>query len=225
MFRQTAAAMTGIVCLLATPALAEDGWSGAVTVASEYISKGIGKSDGDPHASITLDRTFGANYAGGWFGNVKTSQGADSEAHLYVGTKRDWAGVGWDARAIYKTLPGTRDHVQEDHLEFRVDANKSLGANKLRLRVEFAPDSYAATEEAWWVEGQVSRKLSDKWTAIAGVGVREQNNSADYTAWNAGVRYAVTKTIGVDVRWFDTDSHRLSDNHDGRLVASASVGF
>ena len=225
MSRLIAWAATGIACLFATPALAGDGGSGAVTVASEYISKGIGKSDGGPHASVALDRGFGANYAGAWVGNVKTSQGADSEVHLYLGTKRDWAGVGWDARAIYKTLPGTRDHVQDDHLEFRVDANRSLGANKLRLRVEFAPDSYAATEEAWWVEGQVSRKLSGKWTAIAGVGLREQNNSADYTAWNAGVRYAATKDIGVEVRWFDTDSHRLSDNHDGRLVASASVGF
>ena len=223
MFKIATAA--GIACLLATPALADDGWSGNVTAASEYISKGVGKSDGDPHASLTLQRDFGEGYAGAWSGNVKTSQGADSEIHLYVGTGREWAATEFDLRAIYKTLPGTRDGVQEDHFEFRADASRSLGANKLRLRVEFAPDSYAAVEEAWWIEGQVSRKLTDKLTAIAAVGAREQNGSPDYTAWSAGVRYAVSKQLGVEVRWYDTDSHRLSDNHDGRLVASATVGF
>lgn len=219
-------ALSAAACALASPAFAEEGLSGDVTLASEYISKGAGKSGGDPHASVRLDYGFGdAAYVGAWAGNVKTSQGADSEIHLYVGTEREWAGVGFDFRAMYKTLPGTRDGVQEDHLEFRADAEKGWGPNKLRLRVEFAPDGYAATKEAWWVESQYSRKLTDRLSAVAALGVREQNNSADYTAWNAGLRYAVSDNVGLDLRWFDTDSHRLSENHEGRLVAAATVGF
>lgn len=223
MFKIATAA--ALACLAATPALAEDGWSGAVTLASQAISKGAGKSEGDPHAAITVQRGFGQAYAGTWWGNIKTSQGADSEIHLYAGTTREWAGTGFDLRAMYKTHPGTRDGVQEDQVEFRADATRPLGANKLRLRVEFTPDGYAAAEEAWWAEGQISRKLAGKLTASAAVGVREQNGGADYTAWNVGLRYALSKPLGVEVRWYDTDSHRLSDNHDGRLVASATVGF
>lgn len=221
------ACITGaLACAFASCAFAEDGWSGDVTLASEYISKGAGKSGGDPHASIGVERGFSDTaYAGAWLGNVKTAQGADSEVHLYVGTEREWAGAAFDFRAMYKTLPGTRDDVQEDHLEFRADAEKSWGANALRLRVEFAPDGYAATKEAWWVESQYSRKLTDRLTAVAAIGVREQNNSADYTAWNAGLRYAVTDRVGLDLRWFDTDSHGLGENHEGRLVAAASVDF
>jgi uncharacterized protein (TIGR02001 family) len=218
-------AVVAAAIALPLPALAKDGWSGDVTVASEYISKGAGKSGGDPHASLRLERGFGGNYAGAWFGNVETSQGADSEIHLYAGRTARWAGAEFDVRAFYKTLPGTRDGVQEDHLEFRADAARSLAGNKLRLRVEFAPDGYATAEEAWWIEGQASRKLTPKLTGSVALGAREQNGGSDYTAWNAGLRYAVSERLGVDLRWYDTDSHRLSDNHEGRLVAAATVGF
>ena len=216
---------SALACALATPAFAADGWSGNVTLASQYISKGIGKSGGDPHASIRLEHDLGPLYGGAWWGNVRTSQGADSEVHLYVGRKQKLAGVGLDMQAIYKTLPGTRDGVQNGHLELRTDVSKTVGPNALRLRVEYSPDSYGAVEQAWWVEGQVSRKLSDKLSAVAAVGVREQQRGAGYTAWSAGLRYAASRKVAVEARWYDTDSHRLSDNHTGRLVASLTRSF
>ncbi|MGE5502200.1 MAG: TorF family putative porin [Ignavibacteriales bacterium] len=220
MSRTVLATASALACALAGPALAADGWSGNVTVASQYISKGIGKSAGDPHASLRLEHGLGPLYGGAWWGNVKTTQGADSELHLYLGRKQTLAGVGLDAQAIYKTLPGSRPGVQNGHLELRTDASKSVGPSAFRLRVEYSPDSYAAVKQAWWIEGQVSRKLSDKLSALAAIGAREQHGGADYTAWNAGVRYAATKQIAVEARWYDTDSHHLSPNHTGRFVAS-----
>ncbi|HEX6858929.1 MAG TPA: TorF family putative porin [Caulobacteraceae bacterium] len=217
---------TAAVCLLAGPAAAaDDGWSGAATLATQYVSKGAGKSDGDPHASLTLEHGLFAGYAGVWAGNVSTSQGADAEVHLYAGAKRDIAGINLDGRAMHKSLPGTRDGVQDQFWEFRADASRPFGKTKARLRIEYAPDSYAATRQAWWVEGQLSRNISQKWNASAGVGRREQAKGSDYTAWNAGVRYALTKAAGLDVRWYDTDSHELGRNNEGRLVAALSLGF
>jgi len=224
-FRTVLVTAGALVCVAAEPALAADGWSGNVTLASQYISKGIGKSGGDPHASLRLEHGLGPLYGGAWWGNVKTTQGADSELHLYVGRKQKLAGVGLDMQAIYKTLPGTRSNVQNDHLELRTDASKSVGKNALRLRVEYSPDSYGAVKQAWWIEGQVSRKLTDRLSALAAVGAREQHGGADYTAWNAGLRYAASKQIAIEGRWYDTDSHHLSANHTGRFVASLVRSF
>lgn len=214
-----------LACVLAGPALAAEGWSGNVTAASQYISKGIGKSGGDPHLSLRLEHDLGPLYGGAWWGNVRTSQGADSEVQIYVGRKQTLAGVGLDLQAIYKTLPGTRGDLQNGHLELRTDASRAFGPNTLRLRVEYSPDSYAAVKQAWWVEGQVSRKLTDRLSALAAVGAREQEGGAGYTAWNAGLRYAASRKVAVEARWYDTDSHRLSDNHTGRLVASLTRSF
>lgn len=225
MLRTVLVTAGALACAIAEPARAADGWSGNVTLASQYISKGIGKSAGDPHASIRLEQGLGPIYAGAWWGNVKTSQGADSEVHLYLGRKQQLAGVGVDLQAIYKTLPGTRSNTQNGHLELRTDASKSFGPEALRLRVEYSPDSYGAVKQAWWIEGQLTRKLTGKLSALAAVGAREQQGGAGYTAWNAGLRYAVSKEIGVEARWYDTDSHNLSANHTGRLVASLTRSF
>lgn len=225
MIRTVLLTAAAFACALSGPAFAAEGWSGNVTVASQYISKGIGKSAGEPHASLRLEHDLGALYGGAWWGAVHTSQGADSEVHLYLGRKQRLAGVGLDLQAIYKTLPGTRGSVQNGHLELRTDASKALGPNTVRLRVEYSPDSYAAVKQAWWVEGQVSRKLTDRFSAVAAVGAREQEGGVDYTAWSAGLRYAASKTIAVEARWYDTDSHGLGDNYTGRLVASLTRAF
>lgn len=225
MSRPVLAAASALACAFAGPALAADGWSGNVTLASQYISKGIGKSAGDPHASIRLEHDLGPGYGGAWWGNVKTTQGADSEFHLYVGRKQQISGVGLDLQAIYKVLPGTRPDVQNGHLELRTDASRAFGPTALRLRVEYSPDSYAAAKQAWWVEGQVSRKLTQKLSALAAVGAREQHGGAGYTAWNAGLRYGLSRNIAVEARWYDTGSHRLGPNHTGRLAASLTRSF
>ena len=48
------------------------------------------------------------------------------------------------------------DGVQQDYVEFRADASRPLGPLKARVRIEYSPDSYAATEQAWWFEGQLA---------------------------------------------------------------------
>ena len=40
----------------------------------------------------------------------------------------------------------------------------------------------------------------------AAIGRREQDNSLDYTAWNAGVTYALTDNIDADLRYYATDA-------------------
>lgn len=208
-------------------ALAEDkrSWAVEATVASEYMSKGTGKSGGDAAFQLEATWDFDPIYVGAWGSNTDVSQGGDAELHAYVGITTQLGDAEVDLRAMAKTAPGTPGGVQSDWLEFRAEATTPLAGTDLRLRVEYSPDNYATTQAAWWVEAQASRRLSDDWQVSAAYGLREQDGGAVYRAWNAGVTWNATDRLAFDLRWYDTDSHELGDNYDGRLFASATVAF
>ncbi|MDO9338644.1 MAG: TorF family putative porin [Caulobacter sp.] len=204
---------------------AENPWAVRATLASEYISKGTGKSDGDPAFQLDASYDFGPAYVGLFGSNADVSQGGDAELHAYVGAKPELGDVKFDLRAMVKTMPGTPDGVQSEWLELRADTTLPVAGTDLRLRVEYSPDNYAATRAAWWVEAQASRELAEDWKISAAYGAREQDGGADYRAWNAGITWNATDRLALDLRWYDTDSHDLGENYDGRLFVSASVAF
>jgi uncharacterized protein (TIGR02001 family) len=208
-------------------AAAEEGvkLSGTAVLATDYMSKGVSKNDGEPALSGSLEASSGAFYAGTWASDAATAQGGDAELHLFVGARPEFAGIQWDLRAMAKTIPGTAPGVQESYAELRVDATRALGRTKARVRVEYSPDNYGATQEAWWVEGQVSHPIGARFTASAALGRREQNGGADYTAWNAGGALSITDRVALDMRWYDTDSHDLGKAYRGKVVAALSVKF
>lgn len=216
------------LALAALPGLAaaaDDPWAVKTTLASEYVSKGTGKSAGDPVLQVDVGYDFGPVYVGAWGSNADTSQGGDSEFHAYVGATPKAGDVSFDLRAMLKTMPGTADGVQSEWLELRADAAMPVAGTDLRLRVEYSPDNYAATEAAWWVEAQASRKIARNWKVSAAYGLREQDGGADYRAWNAGVTWNATDRLALDLRWYDTDSHERGENYDGRVYVAATVAF
>jgi uncharacterized protein (TIGR02001 family) len=226
---RTLTILAGVSLLLAAlpqaAMAADDPWAVKATVASEYISKGTGKSAGDPAFQVDGSYDFKPVYVGVWGSSADTSQGGDSELHAYVGARYKAGDVKFDVRAMLKTAPGTRDGVQSEWLELKAEAAMPVAGTDLRLKVEYSPDNYAATEAAWWVEAQASRKLAKDWKVSAAYGLREQDGGADYRAWNAGVTWNATKRLALDLRWYDTDSHERGDNYDGRVFASATVAF
>ena len=58
------------------PEIAERlGFSAELDLATEYMSKGRSRSDGRPHAGLTLERSSGAVYVGAWAGTVTATSG------------------------------------------------------------------------------------------------------------------------------------------------------
>ena len=218
--------LTAALVLAAGAAAAEEiELSGTAVLATDYMSKGTGKNDGEPALSGSLEASNGVFYAGTWGSDAVTAQGGDAELHLYAGARPKLAGIKWDLRAMAKTITGTAPGVQESYAEFRVDATRAVGKAKARMRVEYSPDNYGATREAWWIEGQVSHPIGSRFTASAALGRREQNGGADYTAWNIGGAVKVTDRVVLDMRWYDTDSHDLGKVYRGKVVAALSVSF
>ncbi|MBI1405753.1 MAG: hypothetical protein GC145_06465 [Caulobacter sp.] len=227
--RRCAAAAASLCALTVAGAVeareVDDRWTVKTTVASEYMSKGAGKSDGDPAFQMEAAYEAGPLDLGVWGSTAYFSEGGDAELQAFVSGDVEAGPFEFDLRAMLKHAPGTVEGVQDTWLELRADSEVKAAGSTLRLRVEYSPDSYGGTEAAWWIELQASRKIARDWKVSAAYGAREQDLGTDYRAWNAGVTWKATDRLSLDLRWYDTDNHGGGDKYDGRLFASASIAF
>ena len=85
------------------------------------------------------------------------------------------------------------------------------------------------TDDAIYYEANVSLPIPEtKFTVSAALGYQEQDGGLDYTTWNAGVGYALTDHISLDVRYWDTDASSAADPlgyGDGRVVGGIKLAF
>lgn len=194
-------------------------------VASEYIGKGVGKSAGDPSVNGTVAVSQGAFYGSVFASTAKLSQGSDAEIIAALGWRPKAAGFAFDLSVMNRDLPGTRAGVDANYWEYQADASRKFGPVATRLRVNYSPDGFAATREAWWVELQGAVAVGPRTRLSAAIGDRSTDGGADYTAWNLGLKQGLTEGLAVDLRWHDTDRHDLGANYDSRLVGALTFSF
>nr|WP_168047183.1 TorF family putative porin [Brevundimonas alba] len=210
--------------LTPTAALAQD-ISGQIGVASQYVGKGIGKSSDEPSLYGSVEATAGLFYAGVFASTAELSQGSDAEIVTTIGVRPEFAGFEFDLSAMNKDFPGSRAGVDPSNIEYQADVSRKLGPVGTRLRVNYTPDGFAATREAWWVEAQASLALDAATKASVALGERTADGGAEYVAWNAGVKRKLSDRIALDVRWYDTDGHDFGEPYEGRLVGSLSLSL
>ncbi len=206
-------------------AIAAPDFSAQVGVASEYVGKGLGKSAGDPRVNGSVEVSTGAFYANVFVSTAKLSQGSDSEIVSAVGWRPEAAGYKFDLSVVNRDLPGTRAGVDANYWEYQADASRKIGPVSTRLRVNYTPDGFAATKEAWWVELQGTVSVGPKTKASVAIADRTADGGAEYAAWNVGVKHKLTEKLALDLRWYDTDSHALGENYDGRLVGALTFAL
>lgn len=208
------------------PAVADaQDFSGQIGVASEYVGKGLGKSDGDPSVFGSAELEAGDVYASVFVSTAKLSSGADSEIVSAIGYTPEVAGFDLDLSIVNRDLPGSRTGVDSNYMEYQADVSRAFGPVATRLRINYTPDGFAATREAWWIEAQGTIALDSRTKASAAIADRSADGGAEYVAWNLGVKRKLTDRIALDVRWFDTDGHRLGEAYEGRLVGALSLSF
>lgn len=215
------------VCLAmsAGGAEAEDGIAVQLGVASEYLGKGLGKSDEQPAVSGSIEFSRAGAYASLFASTARLSQGSDAEILTTVGYRFDAAGTDFDVSVINRDLPGTRKGVDANYTEYQIDVARRFGSVATRLRVNYTADGFAATQEAWWVELQGGMALDRRTRATAAVAERTADGGAEYAAWNVGVKRRLGDRFALDLRWYDTDGHRYGPSYDGRLVAGLTFSL
>lgn len=210
--------------LAAGTAGAQD-FGGKIGVATENVGKGIGKSEGEPSVSVSLEASQGDFYAELSGDSVDIAQGADTEIVATVGYAPEIGDYKFDVSAMHKTLSGAATGYDNVYMEYQADVSRDAGPVNLRLRVNYSPDGSGSTNEAWWVELQGGVAIDGRTRATAAVGERTTDGGADYVAWNAGVKRKLTDELGLDVRWYDTDGHTFGERYEGRLVAALTLSF
>lgn len=227
----TTAAATALLAL-ATTAAAQDpappsgSWSFIVGAATDNRSKAASKSDGEAFiwGEAQWQSASGLFYAGPSFETVKSS-GSELEVALDAGLRPQFAGFDFDLNAKHKWLVDADAGADADAWEFTADMKRSIGPASGRLRLQYSPDSAGATEAWTWAEAQLGWDFTDRLYASAAIGRREQDNSVDYTGYNIGVAYALTRDLEADLRWHGTDAEVPGEQYADRLVAGLSLAF
>ena len=196
-----------------------------VGVATENVAKGLGKSGGDPSISGSVGAGLGDFYAEFSGSTVDLGGGADSELVTTVGYAPEIGGFEFDFSAMHKVFTGTAAGYDNRFMEYQADVSRDVGPVGVRLRANYTPDGSGPMEDAWWFEAQGSYALGARTRASVAVGERISDTSAEYTAWNVGVKHKLTRQLAADVRWYDTDQHDLGDRYEGRLVGALTYAF
>jgi uncharacterized protein (TIGR02001 family) len=218
-----AAAMA--VLLTAGAASAQDtpviAWNLGVT--SDYVFRGYTQTSEDAAIFGGVDVTAGDFYAGAWASNVDFGDDTDVEVDLYGGYRTEVSGFAVDVGVVgylYTSQPAGADY---DYVELKAAASRAIGPLTLGAALYWSPDFFGADEEATYVEANAAFSPAAQWTVSGAIGHQSLDVNADYATWNAGVAYALTDNVVVDLRYHDTDvDGPLSDD---RVVGALKFLF
>lgn len=216
---------------LVSPVRAQDAgsWSFGLGAATDNRSKAASKSDGDGYVwgLAEWESASGFVYAGPAFETIRSSTGSDLELSLGAGIRPQFAGFDFDLNAAHKWQVDANPGQDDDAWEFTADAIRSIGPVEGRVRLQHSPDGMGTTKAWTWVELRAAWEISPRARLSAGVGRRDQDNSVDYTGWDAGATFALGRNLDLDVRWFDTDPHGAAsgEQYDSAVVVGLSVYF
>jgi uncharacterized protein (TIGR02001 family) len=226
MMRTAFACAAALAALLtASAASAQDtpdvAWNLGVT--SDYVFRGYSQTTEDPAIFGGVDVSIGSFYAGAWASNVDFGDDTDAEVDLYGGYRTEVSGFAVDVGVVgylYVSQPAGADY---DYVELKAAASRAIGPVTLGAAVYWSPDFFGADEEATYVEANAAFSPAAKWTVSGAVGHQALDVNADYATWNAGVAYAFSDNVAIDLRYHDTDvTGPLSDD---RVAATLKFLF
>ena len=220
----TACAAALAVATLAGTASAQDAQVAFNVVGtSDYVFRGFSQTGEDPALQGGVDLTIGSVYLGAWASNVDFGDSTDAEIDVYGGYRWEAAGVAWDVGVVgYFYAPGANSDY--DYIEIKAAGSRAIGPVTVGAAVFFSPDFFGVDDEATYLEGNAAFTPADKWTVSGALGKQWLSTSDDYTTWNAGVAYAITENVALDLRYHDTDVDNLGIASD-RVVGTVKLLF
>lgn len=199
----------------------------AFGAATDNRSKDASKSDGEAYVfgQAEWESASGLFYGGTGFETIKSSTGSELELEAGVGVKPEVAGFDLDLNATYKQQIDANPGADDNAWEFTADVKRSIGPASGRLRLQHSPDGTGGTRAWTWYEARIGWDFTEKLEATASIGRREQDNSLDYTGWNAGFTYALTDNLEAELRYHATDADVPGEQYADALVAGISIAF
>jgi len=196
--------------------------------ATEYVFRGFSQTDEDPQVFGGIDATYGMAYAGVWVSNVDFLDSTDAEFDLYAGIKPTAGPVTFDLGVIYYGYVD-KGASNYDYWEFKAAASMPAGPATVGVAAYYSPNFFGVADDALYYEANVAIAIPDsKFSVSAAIGRQDQDGGLDYTTWNAGVGFALTDHVSLDVRYHDTDASSAADPlgyGDSRVVGGIKLVF
>lgn len=212
-----AAAFVLAISAVAGAASAQVRWSGEAGAATDYVKRGVSRSDGRAQAYASATVASGTLYAGGFASTVKLGN-ADGEVDLYIGWSPEAFGYLFDLSAAQNV------YVGDDRLSYtdvQLQASRKIGPIQVAALVGGSPD-YLGGDQAWWAQGEASVELRRRWTLSATLG-QEDTGALDHVYWSVGSAWKVDERLGVELRYWGTDGK--GDRLDDRLMFGVKATF
>ena len=194
-------------------------WSGHVAITSDYVFRGVTKSDSDPVLQGSIDAKVGNFYAGVWGSGVSYDvSGAgqtETEFDVYAGWTPEAYGFNWDLGAIFYWYPNNTNDA--DYFEVHAGASRDFGPVTGGLHVYYSPEYSGDLGDAWYTELSLSHDVNELVSLSAAVGYQTIEDAVDYTTWNAGATFHV-EGFDIDLRYHDTDDHDLVGQSRGAIT-------
>ena len=163
--------------------------------------------------------TMGIGYAGVWVSNVDFSNGTDAEYDIYAGIKPTAGPVTFDLGVIYYGYVDSPKGSNQDYVEAKLAASVPAGPATLGAAVFYSPEFFGDTGDAWYYEVNAAVTIPDTKVSVSGaLGRQDIEVGPGYTTWNAGIGYALTDHIGLDLRYWDTAKDKFGAISEGRVV-------
>ena len=218
-------ALTAALFLSATPVLAQEAESkaltinGSATLASDYRYRGISQTDKDfaVQGGLTVSHSSGA-YVGIWGSSVDDyiAAGSDQEIDLIVGYKKTVGGTTIDLGGIYYYYPGAEKIIagyDSDFLELYGSVAQTFGPATVKLATAYAPKSSALSlgngkEDNFYMNLGLSGAIPNTPISLsAGVGRTFTKSflsgGQKYTDWSLGASYT-TGAVTFGLSYVDT---------------------
>jgi len=193
--------------------------SANVSLASDYVYRGVSLSDNSPVIQGGFDWSNDSFYAGVWGSSLTEG----TEIDLYAGYTPTLGPVEFDFGVIGYFYPGADDDDAEfDYYDLLAGAAWSLSEQfTLGGAVYFAPENYGETGESIYYEINGTYAFSDALEFTAAYGNQSIEDAdgedggavteeSDYNTWNLGATYAF-HGFSLDFRYHDTDIDEGSD--------------
>jgi uncharacterized protein (TIGR02001 family) len=197
--------------------------------ATDYEFRGLTQTLHDPEVFAGADITIAKiGYAGTWVSNVNFGTSSDVEYDLYAGVKPVVGPVTFDFGAIrYGYTHGSSNDY--DYWELKAAGSVPVGPATVGAAFFYSPNTFGPGNiNSYYYELNASGAIpNSKFTVSGAVGRQDFQGPGDYTTWNAGVGYALTESVGLDVRYWDTNtkSDFYGNLGDAKLVASLKATF
>jgi uncharacterized protein (TIGR02001 family) len=217
----------------AQPCVGADVWGGSLALTSDYIVRGISRSDNDPALQLDLHYLNTSGFVAGLFAStVQIRPGAPKDVELDAFLGYAWAmGGDWRGKVLanHYAYPGSHAGSGDDYDELDLDLayqewldfSLSYSPNGPRYSTYGAPAGYGGLAGASCrsAEVNVQRPILGKLSATGGIGYSQLGGQypGGYTFWSVGAAYNFAP-VSLVLSYVDTTAEAKA------LFYNAAVG-